>query len=519
MDIKDDSMTTQNQRLLGFSALLCTIFMLLINLNVVLTITTEWESSGPYSHGYLGFILVGYAFWLKRTTISLLLFKPSLFSSFGLLLSCCLLLFSNLASIQQLQQVSLFLVVLFIIGSLCGANVIKALTLPLLMLALILPIWNIFQLPLRDISTSVSWWGASLFGSEVLRSGYQLITPGGIFAVEPACSGLGFFLVAALLAVWVSFYNRLTWIASAQFLLIALLLAIVANWIRIITIVVVGDRTQMQHVIVQDHLSFGWYIFSACLVPLIFIARRFYPGSTTTQNNDCVATNDSVSARNRAFAEGGTSGQRLAVSGVILALTLFTLANNILPARYQADYKLEPPVLANYDRIISDKPMSPNWQPLFNGVSSESFNYFMQGETGFQLYLANYVRQSQGLEMIYVDNRLFSPSRWRLDSQSQLVIDDSAGLTEVQLLTLARSKARHRLIAFWYVVNGQVTADKYIAKLLEANAAVQGRPGATLMAIALDHNSAEHDEALAELTRFTQAVLAKTVITKTIAID
>jgi len=506
MDIKDDSMTTQNQRLLGFSALLCIIFILLINHDVVLTITAEWGSNGPYSHGYLGLMLVGYALWLKRTALSLLLFRPSLFATFGLLISCSLLLFSNLASIQQLQQISLFFVVLFIITSLCGANVIKAFALPLLMLALILPIWNIFQLPLRDISTSVSWWGASLLGSEVLRSGHQLITPGGIFAVEPACSGLGFFLVAALLAVWVSFYNRLTWFASGQFLLIALLLAIVANWIRIISIVVVGDRTQMQHVIVQDHLSFGWYVFSACLVPLIFIARRFYSGVATMQTNDIIVASDKVPVdANRLFRQWS------AIISVVLVLTLSSLANNILPTRYLADYKLESPLLADYSRITSDKTMSPNWQPLSHGATSESFNYFMKDELGFQLYLANYVRQSQGLEMIYVDNRLFEPSRWRLDSQSRLVVNDSTVLTQVQLLSLTRSKGRHRLIAFWYVVNGQATADKYIAKLLEVNATVQGRPGATLMAVALDHNRSEHDKALVELAEFTRAVIAKTI--------
>jgi len=146
---------------------------------------------------------------------------------------------------------------------------------------------------------------------------------------------------------------------------------------------------------------------------------------------------------------------------------------------------------------------------LLHGVSSESFNYFTKNELGFQLYLANYIRQSHGQEMIYVDNHLFDQSRWRLDGQGQLSMDDPSILSQVQLLKLTRSKERHRFIAFWYVVNGQATADKYIAKLLEIKATIQGRPGATLIAIALDHNSSEHANALSELSGFTQAVIAK----------
>lgn len=510
MDIKDDAMTIQNQRLLGFFALMCIISMLLINYKVLLTITAEWGSNGAYSHGYLGFMLVCYALWLKRTALSGLIFKPSLFAFCGLFISCSLLLFSNLASIQQLQQASLFLVLLFIIATLGGAKVIKELALPLLMLALILPIWNLLQLPLRDISTIVSWWGANLLGSEVIRSGYQLATPGGIFSVEPACSGLGFFLVAALLAVWVAFSNRLSWIASAQFLVIALSFAIVANWIRIITIVVVGDRSNMQHVIVQDHLSFGWYVFSACLVPLIVVARRYYSNNSNTLMSDHTAVDS-----NRDIPGYKPFQQYFYVAAVGLIVILFGLTNYILPSRYQAEYKLDSPLLAEYRHITSNKPMSPNWQPLSHGSSHESFSYYSKNNINFQLYLANYTRQSQGLEMIYVDNRLFDPSRWYLDSQSKLLIAGSEILPQIQLLKLNRNQQRQRLIGFWYVINGQVTADKYMAKLLEINATIQGRPGATLIAIALDYNHAEHAKAQFELSQFAQAVIAKMTFTKT----
>jgi len=45
-----------------------TIF-LLANLSALWAIVDEWNSDGPYSHGFLGILVVGYAFWVKRESI------------------------------------------------------------------------------------------------------------------------------------------------------------------------------------------------------------------------------------------------------------------------------------------------------------------------------------------------------------------------------------------------------------------------------------------------------------------
>jgi EpsI family protein len=513
MDVKEDSMLIKSRRILGFGALLCVLLVLMVNSSITLSISEEWNSNGAYSHGYLGFIVVLYSFWLKRRVFFELELTPSLVGMSSLVLSCSLLLLGNLSSVQQLQQLSLFLVLVSILVTLCGVKATKALSLPLLMLLLILPVWNLLQLPLRDLSTTVSYWGASLLGTDIIRDGYRLTIPGGIFIVEPACSGLGFFLVSALLAVCVSFFNRLTLKASCQFLLIALAFAIVANFIRIITIVVVGNQTHMQHFIVQDHLTFGWLVFAACLLPLIFIARRYF----YEVNSNDVGVTDSVV--DRAVNDRESQNQNFTtlfhlryIGAVVMVFGLFSLANYLIPTRYQANYEFNLPELAQYQLVSSDKRISPNWRPVSNGVSSESFNYFVKGELGFQVYLANYVRQSQAHEMIYVENSLFNKHRWTQDDHTQLSLAQTSRLPHSSLLSLSRSynhnHDRRRLITYWYVIDGQYTADKKLAKLLEVKAAVLGRPGATLVAVALDYNGAEQSVALAALTQFTNAFTA-----------
>ncbi|PHN95823.1 EpsI domain-containing exosortase, partial [Tenacibaculum discolor] len=82
--------------------------------------------------------------------------------------------------------------------SIYGFRLLRDQFFPLLMLALILPVWSLFQTPLRELSTIAGDIGPSIVGIEVLRDGYRLSTYGGLFDVEPACSGLGFFMVGAL---------------------------------------------------------------------------------------------------------------------------------------------------------------------------------------------------------------------------------------------------------------------------------------------------------------------------------
>ena len=96
---------------------------------------------------------------------------------------------------------------------------------------------------------------------------------GGRFAIEPACSGLGFFLCSGLIGAYFAYFNDLGWRKMVGFIAFGLGLAVVANWIRILAIIMVGNATQMDHWIVHDHLMFGWILFSGMLIPYFWIGN------------------------------------------------------------------------------------------------------------------------------------------------------------------------------------------------------------------------------------------------------
>ncbi|WP_298941159.1 exosortase C-terminal domain/associated protein EpsI [uncultured Psychromonas sp.] len=486
------------------------ILLATVNVSVLLSIFDEWNSDGPYSHGFLGIIVVCYVFYLQRKHLTTITLSKRQYG-FGL---CCLIaslliaLVAQLSSIQQLQQLAFFSSMLSLIFCFYGWSVVKSFFVPLLMLLLILPVWNVLQFPLRELSTQAGQWGPELIGIAVDRDHFRLSTVGGMFDVEPACSGLGFFMVSALLAFCVGYFNKLSTKKTLWFLFICLVIAIIANWLRIIIIIVVGTYTEMNHFIVHDHLTFGWIVFAVCLLPLIYIARTYFDDSQKESNLNNVA-HSNVNQKKETVDTSLQVKQvnKLQIITTLSILVLFIGASYWIPSRYDENYALTVPNVKNYEMVSSDKNYSPNWKPYSQGATQERFFYYTKEALGFQVYLADYIKQEQASEMIYVENYLFNKQFWDRVEDKKLALIKSKNLQETDFLLLKKSSHRYRMIASWYVINGVLTSDKKIAKLTEVKSALKGQPGATLVAVSLDFDGKDVAAAKMQLSQFIYAYL------------
>lgn len=461
--------------------------VLAVNSAVLSDLMEEWWSVGPYNHGLLGLVLTLYIFWTKKEVFTFQ--QGNVFPLLLLSAVSLLLLLSSLASIGQLQILSLFLVILVLLFSFFGFQIISKLLLPLAMLFLILPIWNLLQIPLRDISTWISFHSVNLLGFEIIRQGYKLITPSGNFIVAEACSGLGFFLTSALYAVFVAQVNKFSRQVTIIYFLFAVMIAIIANWIRIIVIIIVGSQTAMQHFIVQEHLTFGWFVFAVCFLPVIIAGNVYLIENMPDNVNQTEAVKRPEKIKTWYF---------LAISAITL---LFAVATLWFPVRFDPKYTFTLPKIPTYTQLTENSAFSQNWHPVSHGATSEEFNYFLQGSDLLQVYLASYVKQQQGKEMIFIKNTLFDKNDW-FNVRQQKAQLNSTSLKQVNLITLSKNNHDSRLIAYWYFVDGQFIADKKYAKLYEMKATIKGQPGATLIAIAFDYDNKDENKAIKKITDF-----------------
>lgn len=140
----------------------------------------------------------------------------------------------------------------------------------LFILGLSLPFWSDLTQPLVDLA---SWAVGNLvgqFGMTALIEGHSITLPWGRLIIEEGCSGIRYFAISILLAGIISILNDYRWKGWLATLAIAMSLAILINWIRITLLIVIGYQTQMQSSLMQDHELFGWIIFAAVALPVLY---------------------------------------------------------------------------------------------------------------------------------------------------------------------------------------------------------------------------------------------------------
>ncbi|WP_164084655.1 exosortase [Alteromonas flava] len=99
----------------------------------------------------------------------------------------------------------------------------------------------------------------------------------GAFEIAGGCSGLRYFITATALCTIYSYLNYTRIKSVALLFSVALIGAMITNWIRIVVIILIGHYTEMTSPIIEDHNSLGWYIFIPFILLTFYIAGKIEP--------------------------------------------------------------------------------------------------------------------------------------------------------------------------------------------------------------------------------------------------
>src|SRR5690554_7294287 len=122
-----------------------------------------------------------------------------------------------------------------------------------ILLALSLPIWADFIPALVAIASAVVSNWVRLFGMTALIEGNSITLPYGRLVIADGCSGIRYFAISILLAAMMSILNDYRWRGWLCLLAAAMMLGLVANWVRIFILVVIGYQSEMQSELLTDH--------------------------------------------------------------------------------------------------------------------------------------------------------------------------------------------------------------------------------------------------------------------------
>ncbi len=431
---------------------------------VAYSIAEAWLDNGSYSHGFIALAFSLYIAWQQRRKL-----RPAgtlNWLALGALLGLSLVWWlGSTANVLKVEQLAVFLVLIMSLVLMFGWSILRILKYPFIIVLLVIPVWDFIQEPLQSLSAWVTLQILQGAGIPVLVQGFEFTVPGGRFVVEEACSGLGFLLTAVMLAVFYGYLNHLDRKSQVVLVTISILIALVANWIRITSIMLIGNRYGMDHMIVTDHLMFGWIVFAIALIPFFWISYRFFPQQVRVETTVTRGI-DSVPVRIVGFA---------VVAIAILPVTGFLLAG---AGNGSLDLSL-PDTPAEF--IVQDRRAAGvEWQPVFTGASQTTMAAYRYHGRPFDALLVSYREQAQGRELINVNNRLYS-EQWRSLEEDTLELG-SADRT-VRRLELVSTRGEKRTLIYWYIINGVPASDSFRAKFLELKGAFRPDRSAILVAL------------------------------------
>ncbi len=354
-----------------------------------------------YTHGYLVLGICAWLVWRALPEVLAARPAPAPMLLVPLALATAVWAIALTAGVQDLHLLMLPVITWLAIAAVTGARAARSLLLPIGFFVFALPLWSSGNFILLQMTVWVNTALVWMTGITAYVNGNFVQVPAGMFEIADGCSGLHFFVVGLAVAVLYGEIGRDTLRRRIEWVALIAVLSVVANWLRVFTIIVAGYVTDMQHYLVRvDHYRFGWFVFAGVLMLFFWIAnRRAGPAGAPA---------------NTARAQAGVPLPRAAMAAgvTVLVAAIFPL----LAWRAVLGHDGAPADAFPVAMTDAAPPRSPSgWQPVYPGASSSGF-HVLQVPAGepVEVFQAAYARQQQGAELVGGGTSLFGDERIEL---------------------------------------------------------------------------------------------------------
>ncbi len=231
---------------------------------------------GTYSHAYLIPFISMYLYW-NLFTAGELQFNNKvnyIYLLITVLLGYALLTFS-LAQFPTGYRITL----IFFISSITVLIFKPSIKIifPSFFLIFLVPVWGIITPYLQALSTTAVSFIMSYSSIPTYVEGNLISIPSGVFEIAGGCSGLRYLIVSLAISSLFIFLNVKKYSQGFWFLTVAIIGALITNWIRIAALISIGHFTNMESELMKDHNDFGWYLYIPFLISLFYFGHRFIP--------------------------------------------------------------------------------------------------------------------------------------------------------------------------------------------------------------------------------------------------
>lgn len=417
--------------------------------DTVFAMADTWWRSDTYAHGMVVLPVFAYMVWARIGRLDGVTLKAEWYGVFVLLLLSLFWFAARRANIISIEQSVVVAMLPALFFTVFGRDFFMRLLFPMLYLFFMVPMGEALVPALQDLTALITVKGLALSGIPVFQEGRYLTIPTGKFEVAEACSGIRYLIASlAVGSCYAYLAYRSLW-RRTVFILLALLLPLAANGIRAYGIVMIAHLSEMKYALGADHLVYGWLFFGVVMFVLFWIGSLW---REPDEDDD-----DQVPS-----VYGYHPGMRpvyvaaLAAASISAGTVLAAVENR--PAESVSVYSLPLPTSA----VAIDGTQSADWMPEFQGAYETSMRSVAREDGSILVYTASYGWEAQGRELINARNRLYDGVSWRRSSEA--IRKTRAGNpARVQELVL-HQRGHHRLVWYWYVVNGHQSVSVWEAK-------------------------------------------------------
>ena len=433
-------------------------------------VTRLWERwTYSYEHA---FVVLGISAWLAIRAIRkdpVVLLAPSLRGASALLLVLTLYLAFEAVDFTAGMQAMLPPLLWALVATICGMELALRLSLPAAFLFFAIPIWDLAIVPLQSMTIAAVSAALRSTGFAAFIEGSLVHIPAGTFEIAEGCSGVRYFIVGLTLATSYGLLFLAPWPKRLALIGASAVAAIISNWVRVYSLVVIGDITDMKHyVIAESHDGFGWLVF-VCLMLPVLVFGRYLEASEPVPKALPFAIPTTLSSPARFMVAAVLASLAFAVPGVLGSpqawhyetITLRGLPN--LPQGWESIQATEEwrPSFAGPDRVLRFGVRAPS------GIKVDVFGAF-------------YVIQRPDGKLLAMNNSLHPG--WQSISNATMLVSIGGIERKVQQAQLSDG-TETRVVWYWYLLGGVPTDDRVKGKLLEFWALVRGRRDGAVLAV------------------------------------
>lgn len=407
---------------------------------------TQWDQA--YSHGYL-LVLVCCLFIVRGLSTSIYRSKLRFFYPFLVIVPSLVWVFGYSTQTGAFEQLALPAFFACYILPFTGIRRAARFVFPFALLYLAIPVWEVLTPALQNVTTQVSTFGVRLLEVPAYIDGYSFSLPHGTVVVAGSCAGLSYFLMAIVLSSINSLYHRFQFVHAVGTILLMAALAIIGNWIRVYSLIIIAYYTNMQSSLVYEHGMYGWWIFAGLFLLYLWLIRKIPSGAASEH------------------------APSVKLPGIIESLILVGLTSVLallLPVWIQSG-KLQ----ADYDHASLEIPGFENVTP---GYANSKFpvhyagfdiEEYLQSTVSGRKWLVGrktYIHQSQGKELIsalnYVSANAEQSAPYSFDSGTSLNVSVIEG-------------RKDKLILSSFIIGERLETDEWEGKIAQFTELLAGR--------------------------------------------